>query len=425
MIVKNIHEKLLNAIKIMLYGSDVKLPYYGEFNLSINFHEKESIETCAVNVDYNGMNFYYSPTFLKDLSQKEVNFVVLHENFHLLFDHPKRTKAGNFNHKISNIVQDMIINHIIWKDIPRSFVDIPKDEEGKNMALFVPKEYNGNLIFEELYEWFVDELEKWKKSNNNDDSDNPSPSYGDYGKDPSNTSKTIETFSKESIFKDLENGSGEYMDKHISDDVSSELRGNIVKNIMDRLSSRGLMSGEVEMILGSLRKRKKDHLREIKRSLNSFVFGTNKSKTISKPNRKGISGLKGYKKVSNVINCILDTSGSMGNNFETVLSYIYRSDMEINLIEADTSVNYIKKIKRKRQLNNLKIKGLGGTILQPAIDLVANEYNKYNTVVLTDGYCDSLDLSKIKHKVLIVSIGVNVPILKNNGKLKQIIVDKS
>jgi hypothetical protein len=64
---------------------------------------------------------------------------------------------------MSNIAQDMIINHIIWEDISHNFVEIPKSEDGKNMALFVPKEYTGKLIFEELYEWLKDEKEKYDK----------------------------------------------------------------------------------------------------------------------------------------------------------------------------------------------------------------------------------------------------------------------
>jgi len=163
MIIKNIHEKLLSGIQTMLIDTKINLPYYGEFNLHINFHEQDSIGTCAVNVTSKGMNFFYSPKFLEDMSLKEVNFITLHEDFHLLFNHPRRTVTGQYDHKLSNIAQDMIINHVIWEDISHAFVEIPKNKDGKNMALFVPKDYQGKLIFEELYEWLKDEKEKWEK----------------------------------------------------------------------------------------------------------------------------------------------------------------------------------------------------------------------------------------------------------------------
>jgi predicted metal-dependent peptidase len=495
MIIKNIHEKLLNGIQTMLIDTKINLPYYGEFNLHVSFHEQDSIGTCAVNVTSKGMNFFYSPKFLENMSQKEVNFITLHEDFHLLFNHPRRTITGQYDHKLSNIAQDMIINHVIWEDIPHAFVEIPKSPDGKNMALFVPKEYEGKLIFEELYEWLKEEKEKWQKEQKqnsqcqscggsgkkqdgqcqqpqksddqkqdgkgkgekqNGEGDQPEdgqsqsegqgqgesctdcqgtgneegkdssgkPSYGPYGKNPSKDGESLDTWSKEQIFQDMENGNGEYLDKHIGDDVPEELRDAMVKDVMERLAARGLSAGNVEQTLNKLRKKRKDYLREIKRAVSNMIFGTVKERTIVKPNRKGISGLKGNRKVKTKINCILDTSGSMGGTFERVLNYVYRNDIEINLIEADTEVKWIENIKNAKKLETLKIKGLGGTILQPAIDLVADQYNEFNTVVLTDGYCDSLDLSKIKGRVLMVSIGVKVPISRSNGKVKQIMVEK-
>lgn len=512
MVLKNIHEKLLSGIQTMLIDTKINLPYYGEFNLHINFVENDSVGTCGVNVSSKGMNFFYSPKFLADLSQKEVNFITLHEDFHLLFNHPKRTVTGQYDHKMSNIAQDMIINHVIWEDIPHAFVEIPKNKDGKNMALFVPKEYTGKLIFEELYEWLKDEKEKWQKEqkknseckscggsgkkeqdqkqkgqgqqpgdgqgegekqegqgkgqqpgegqgegesqdkqdgqgkgegqqgggsgegescpdcqgtgNEGGKDSSGKPSYGPYGKNPSKDGESLDTWSKEQIFQDMENGSGEYMDKHMGDEVPEEMRDAMVKDVMERLAARGLSAGNVEQTLNKLRKKRKDYLREIKRAVSNMIFGTVKQKTIVKPNRRQISGLKGNRKVKTKINCILDTSGSMGGTFERVLSYVYRNDIEINLIEADTEVKWIENIKNKRKLETMVIKGLGGTILQPAIDLVADQFNEFNTVVLTDGYCDSLDLSKIKGKVLMVSIGVKVPISRSNNRVKQIMVEK-
>jgi predicted metal-dependent peptidase len=487
MIIKNIHEKLLNGIQTMLIDTKINLPYYGEFNLHVSFHEQDSIGTCAVNVTSKGMNFYYSPKFLENMSQKEVNFITLHEDFHLLFNHPRRTITGQYDHKLSNIAQDMIINHVIWEDIPHAFVEIPKSADGKNMALFVPKEYTGKLIFEELYEWLKDEKDKWQKeqkknsecqscngSGKKDDKgkgkgeksgdgqekgdgqgqgqqpgdgqgegqgescpdcqgtgneggkdSSGKPSYGPYGKNPSKDGESLDTWSKEQIFQDMENGNGEYLDKHIGDDVPEELRDAMVKDVMERLAARGLSAGNVEQTLNKLRKKRKDYLREIKRAVSNMIFGTVKERTIVKPNRKGISGLKGARKVKTKINVGLDTSGSMGGQgtFERVLSYVYRNDIEINFMESDTQVNWVENIKSKRQLESIPIKGLGGTCLQPMIDYIVEHHNDCNSVLLTDGYTDTLDFSKVKGKVLIISVGVKCPISRTNGKVKQITIE--
>jgi predicted metal-dependent peptidase len=523
MIIKNIHEKLMNSVQTMLIDTRVNLPYYGELNLHISFHEQDSIGTCAVNVTGKGMNFYYSPKFLENMSQKEVNFIDLHEIFHLLFDHPKRTVSGQYDHKMSNIVQDMIINHIIWEDISHAFVEIPKSADGKNMALFVPKEYTGKLIFEELYEWMKDEKEKWQKEqkkncecstcngtgkkqdqkqkgqgnqqgqeqgdqgqpqqgegnqpgegqgegqgegnqpgegqgegqpqqgegggsgkgqgnqpgdgeacpdcegtgNQGGKDSSGKPSYGPYGKNPKKDGEGLDTWSKEQIFQDMENGTGEYLDKHISDEVPQEMKEAMVRDVMERLAARGLAAGNMETTLNKLRKKRKDYLKEIKRSVSNIIFGTQKVRTIIKPNRKGISGLKGNKKIKTAINVILDTSGSMGGSgtFEKVLSYIYRNDITVNMVQADTEVKWVDKFMDKKKIERMKISGLGGTALMPAVDYVVENFNQFNSVILTDGYCDNLDLSKLKGRVLIITIGVNVPITKSNGKVKQIIVD--
>jgi predicted metal-dependent peptidase len=526
MIIKDIHEKLLQGIKVMLIDTRINLPYYGEFNLHVNFHEQDSIGTCAVNVSSKGMNFFYSPKFLENMSQKEVNFITLHEDFHLLFDHPKRTVTGQYDHKMSNIVQDMIINHIIWEDITHEFVEIPKDKTGKNMALFVPKEYTGKLIFEELYEWMKDEKEKWQKqqkcnsqckscngtgkkqdqdqkgqgkkdgqkqdgqgkgqgeqpqdqkgqgeqpgdgqgqgqdNNQQDGGDGQGqsqskgqgkggqgqgqdpcddcggtgneggkdstgkPSYGPYGKNPSGKDKdgAMDTWSKEQIFQDMENNNGEYMDKHINDEVPEDMREAMVRDVMEKLAARGLSAGNIETTLNKLRKKRKDYLKEIKRAVSNMIFGTTKQKTIVKPNRRQISGLKGNRKVKTKINVILDTSGSMGGQgtFERVLSYVYRNDIEINFIESDTEIKWVERIKTIKKLESLPIKGLGGTIMQTGIDYVVEHFNDCNTVLLTDGYTDSLDLGKLKGKLLIISVGTKVPIARTNGKVKQIVLE--
>lgn len=485
MIVKNIHEKLLNTIQTMLIDTKVNLPYYGEFNLHVNFHEQDSIGTCAVNVTPKGMNFFYSPKFLENMSQKEVNFIALHEDFHLLFNHPRRTITGQYDHKLSNIAQDMIINHVIWEDISHSFVEIPKDKNGKNMALFVPKEYTGKLIFEELYEWLKEEKDKFQKKQKEGKCQNSEcqscggsgkkqdgqskqesgdqqgkgqgqdnqpgegqepcpdcdgtgneggkdasgkPSYGPYGKNPGGKNgESIDTWSTDQIFQDMENGSGEYLDKHIGDDVPEEMREAMVRDVMDRLQARGLSAGNVESTLNKLRKQRKDYLKEIKRSISNEIFGHIKTKTIVKPNRRQIQGLKGNRKIKTKINVILDCSGSMGGqgDFEKVLSYVYQSDIEMNFIQADTQVNWVETFKKKRQLETMKIHGLGGTVLQPAVDYVVEKFNEFNTVMLTDGYCDSLDFSKVKGRVLLITIGTAVPISKSNGKVKQITVERT
>lgn len=457
---KEIHEKLSLSIQEMIANRKLNLPFYGHFNTYLNFIEVKDddrrIQTCAVNVTARGMNFYYNKKFLNRLSQEAVNFVVIHEDFHLLFNHQKRTIMGNFNHEISNVVQDMIINHLILEEIPSFFVEIPKDSKGRNMGLLVPKEYTGRLIFEELYMWMMDKKKEREEQRNKNqsggqngnqednqgdgDSDMDSsgkPAYGPYGKNPrrdngngkSNQSDTIDTYSLDKILDDIENGgNGSYMDSHIEDEVSSEEREGRVDSIIQAARNRGLTTGGIDGTLEKLRPKKKDHLREIKKTLSNGAFGLKKLNTIRKPNRKGISGVKGFKKVNTEINVILDVSGSMsGGLIEKTLAYVYKQDVVINMIQADTQVNKVERYTRTAKIQDMKITGYGGTVLMPAIEFVANDprLNKFATVILTDGYCDTLDTSGLSKKTLIISCGARVSMYKSNGKTKQIMVDEN
>ncbi len=705
----SLHPKITHCLEMMLLNSNVDLPYFAEFNAPINFFERKNdpnLPTAGVNVTEQGMNHYYNPKFVDELSQKEVNFLVLHETFHLLFNHPLRTRSGGYDHQLSNIAQDMIINQILVKDIKSSFIDIIKDKKtGKNSALFIPKEYEGEWVFEILYDWlklkkeetnkrrkkkqderifnelfmledrpYTNELstsyngqfstflncmieksrtecEKYMKNfvrrclvsfqegkevtlightdgfvssaetdpdynlnlslrraeifknavvQNVDDymdiyaycmvlfehesnivsredkvkyilkyeeiqnpvtakqrkqeldsaeyntpehnevellfktyrftelnkmdektlntmcvkkglpipniqqeklkwvqiaqtmlliegkgdtekiilnefDDEQSiirnelaglPQYKPFkfitdqevkrsinrrcsykfpdgggaksglggGQSPEsnnqngrdgygqNSQNGQDSYDLDGLFDESENNEGQFMDCHIEDSVSPELKESMIRDIQERLRNRGLQAGNIETILNKLRKKRKDHLKEIKRGI-SMIKGSTKDRTIKKPSRRGMVGVKGVKKIGSVLTVLLDTSGSM-NGYETkALNYIFRSDIEVNLIQCDTEIHAVEKIKSMKDLQKVRVKGGGGTVLQPGVNYAKKHYPKLNILVLGDGYCDSLDFRGYNGKVLIISNGVEIPIAYSNGKIKQIVIE--
>jgi hypothetical protein len=488
---KGEHKKFTDLI-VMLLSSNT-LPYYGEFNTFINFYESTNIDTCGVNITSHGANFYWNRKFTESLLDTEALFILLHEDFHLLFDHSKRSII--YNKEFSNIAQDMIINQIIFDEImhhekSKDKVTIPKhhdkfllDKEGKeilkngqpipnpyynhNMGMFIPIDYPGEDIFEDLYEWLKDEYSKYKerktkdsenekngqdqqdgqkpnnKGNNKGDSQGKGNSQTDgengqidengepqiprdkgYGKNGKNG---IECNDLDSIFDSFEKGEKLTLDDHIDDDVPESARKSIINDFMQRLKNRGLLTADIEKMLDKIRKSKHDYLKEIKRTLSTHIFGSNKKKSITKPNRREIEGLKGKKKFMNIVNCILDVSGSMCGDFELVLSYIFQNEIFINLIQIDTEVKVTEKIKNKRDLQKMTIKGGGGTVLQPSVDYIVEPKNKlsnFNTVILTDGFTDELDFSKTTKKVLILTTGKPPKYVDPRGIVKCIVIDK-
>ena len=427
-----VHNRIKESIFQLLYS---EYPFYSYFATKVNYIKSEEIKTCAVNISKRGMNFYYNVEFIENLSQEEFNFIVIHEIFHLLFRHHKRTKRSGYEHKNSNIVQDAIINSTIVSDIIRNkhkrnnkVIQIPKDKEGKNIGIYVPKEYKGKYIFEDLYNWFenLDE-EKYNEESTQEIEVNGKEvsvsKYGEYGKDISEAPIECYKLNKKTDYCSM-------VGDHISDedDLSPDVKERIIQEALDSsLENLKNLKGDQSLnetiqTLNKIRKPKKDYLKSIKRGLSVIMGGNNKRKTIVKPNRKNIKGLKGNKREKNNIIVILDTSGSMKDEFEKSLSYIFQRNLSIRLIQCDTSVQDNENINNHRDLKKVRIKGLGGTVLQPAIDYLVENKIKGNLLILTDGLTDVLDFKDFKYKSLIISNNKNCPIKNDGKKVKQIIV---
>jgi predicted metal-dependent peptidase len=484
---KRIHPLISDCNELLIF----KYPYYAEILFQTTFWETEQVPTCGVNVGFNGFNFYYNKKFIESFPPADAKaimmFIIIHEIFHLLFDHVKRTRG--YDHVMSNIAQDMIINTIINRSIcgkeKDSFIKIPYEvtpQGNRNSALFVPKEYKGELIFEELYAWLKDKQDEMKKNQKNqqqkpqkgqggdkseqqqgggqgesqESQDGEGESEGEGQGQPSDKqgkgkgkpgeekkdgkgdgkgqgknqpdgygphgADDVGQYPLDKILKDGEENGGQSLDVHLGDDVPEELKKQIVDDVINGIRARGLNSGDFEDVVKKLRQSKKNYLKEIKRGLGEII-GDEKNGTWSRENRMGLPK-KGYNRRTTCINVLLDTSGSMHGYFEKAISYIFHNDVTMNLIQCDTKAYDLGMIKNRKQLEKMKIHGLGGTCLQPAIDLIAKDYNKFATLILTDGGTENLDLSKLSKKVLILSVDQACPIAKHNGKLKQIVVDK-
>jgi len=365
---KRIEDSLIKLI------SDYRLGYqfYGEFLMYINFHEKKEIGTAGVNVSKKGMNFYYNEDFINSLTDKELGFLIIHEILHL--QHRHQLRGMNYDKQLANISMDMIINHLILSDISKSYADVgPVLSKG----CFLPKEYTGKLIFEELYDWLKDNPDK-QQGGGKGDSD----------------------------------GTGNPFDEHLEDEVGEEYAREVVRDVVEGLRNRGISPGHMESMLGKIEKPKKDYIKEIQKHVGK-VKGFFKEGTYSRRNRKELEGLKGNKKLGTEIVVLLDTSGSMMGDFEKVLSTIYKNNLVSWVVMVDTEVKKAEKVSCMKDVSKLKIEGFGGTILQPGINFVLGDkrLNSLPMLVLTDGDCDSLSFDGVRSKVLILSTRTRVNIL--------------
>ena len=493
-----LHPKLVKCIDEMMSDMVLLLYYYGEFCQFINFEESNTVPRMGVTVTHQGMTCYWNRKFVDDTPQKHINFIVIHEIFHLLFDHPKRTRRGGYKHEMANVAQDMCINQAIYSDLintvnhTKDFLELPSEitfDGEKVWVLMMPKEYKGDHVFEDVYEWLKKEkkeYDNWKnekkdKKNKNKgqgqpgmgmpgDGDNDDSSEdGDGGnkkdenskkgkekdKDGSGDGKGDEKDKKDGkggkggepkpndgkssgsdgcpvsdylrdIFDGMDDGVQNWLDSHLPAELTDEFVKETVESVQRYLRSRGLEKANIKATLDKLQKSRKDYLGEIKTAISS-IRGYHKEKSISKRNRRSIPGIKGRRKEGYGLVVYLDVSGSMGGYFQRALSYIFQNKITIYLIMCDTEVKKQGKrdyiiIKSKSEFKKVQIVGLGGTTLQPAIDFQVSDkvLKQMNTVILTDGYTDSLDCSKLK-KTLILTIAKKCPII--SGNVRQICVE--
>lgn len=403
---KEIDVRLSDEIIGFIFSKDIKanMSFYGYFLTTINFREVNDNSTAAVYANGSRLYFKYNKAFIDVLSKEEIRFLLMHELSHLLFSHLNR--IGDRNMKKSNVVADMIINTSIVEDFDSTFKQIHGVYEltnGKKIKipkLLIPIEYQGRRIFEELYDW--SQIEASKKVNAND----------------SDELKLIK-----SLFKDIEEGKDvQCTDDHYeSSEIEKQIMDSITNDIINGLKNRGYCTQNIEKFLGKLTSDRKNNLNWVLQNL-SYVMGSTLKGSWSKPNRYSISGKKGEMLVGHQINVILDVSGSMFGLHEKVLSTIYQNGLQCNIILADTEVKDFIVTKSKTELQNIELKGFGGTELQPAIEYIKNkkEISKINTLILTDGYCDNLDFNGLPGKKMIITTDVLVNYVGSNVKQQKL-----
>lgn len=436
---------LSDQIISFIYNKDSKLNmgFYGYFFTRINFEEVNDDSTACVYVKGSRLYLRYNKSFIEKLSVKEVRFLLMHELSHLLFSHLNR--IGDRDMRKSNIVADMIINSTILSDFDDSFKLIEgnyKLDNGSELEiprLLIPREYKGRPIFEELYDWLQEETDKDKNEGGDQDSEDSQDGQGsgnseggsdnsgkgsDNSKKGSSKSGESEEFKTgKRLFKDIEEGKDvRGTDEH--GDLSKadkELMDSITKEIVEGLKNKGLVTSDIEQFLGKLTSSRKNNLKWILQNL-SFVLGEKVNQTWIKPNRYDIKGKKGENLIGTQLNVILDVSGSMYGLHEKVLNTVYQNGIACNIILADTEVKGFIQTKSKKDLQSIKLKGFGGTELQPAVEFIKarKDLKDINTLVLTDGYCDKLDFSGLKTRKMIITTDIDVKYIGSNVKQKKL-----
>jgi len=99
--------KALDAIKAARFGFIMNHPFFACIAMDMKLRVAWNIDTAAVD----DIHLFYNPSYINNLSDRELEFVLAHETLHIAFLHSFRRKGRN--HELWNVAADFAINQTL------------------------------------------------------------------------------------------------------------------------------------------------------------------------------------------------------------------------------------------------------------------------------------------------------------------------
>lgn len=337
--------------------------------VSLMTQEKFTFFTAALmrlNLNYvnagtlatDGVNLFVNPDFVKDLTNRQIAFGLMHETFHVIYEHIER--KGNRDHKTWNKATDFVINnqldHMGLDVIKGICLDHQYDDMSADQVyaklMADPNLNNGTQpSFDDMLPAF--------KEGTPDSNGNPMKSFT-----PDEVKQHVQDIIDGAIVASQLGGEGS----------AGSIPGNILRDYQERLNP--LIDWKSELI--------------------EFMFATGKQgKSYKRPSRRsravgvimqGSSG-KGLGR----IDFSIDTSGSvtheMFNQFIGELSYVMDKlkPKQIGVSQFDHILQGREVINSISELEDIQFQGGGGTNIEPVLSMFKDVDSKA-LIVLTDGW---------------------------------------
>lgn len=335
---------------------------------------KVSVDDKTPTAKTNGLDVTYGREFVDRLNDRQLAFLILHENMHKAYRHlVVWEKLHRQNHELANMACDYVINLQIQDyDKKNNTVEMPTDEDGKVMGL-IDEAYRGmdtHQVFNELVKKYGKDYGKHKG-----DGDGLPEGFDDHDWDGAKEMDAEEQQqASEEIERALRQGAV----------LAGKMKGNVSREMQD------LLTPKIDW----------------KEALRDFVKSTTQGKdqTTWKRLHKRYIGMdiimpSSYDEKVGAILVGVDTSGSIGG--EELAQFLGEvksicdevSPEQIDLLYWDTHVashEVYKGADLCGLTESTKPKGGGGT--DP--DCVPKYMNKENlkpecVIMLTDGYLNS------------------------------------
>ena len=148
-------------------------------------HMKLGLDLECDTAYTDGYSIKFSPTFLDDLSDKEVDFVLMHEILHVVLKHCFRGRGKDIDPTVFNIACDIVVNsNILYSNnMDKSSITLKKYGEAMNKT---PTKDDGyKYTVEEVYKMLIDQSSSSKSKKSSSDGEGGSPSDSSSNDSPS------------------------------------------------------------------------------------------------------------------------------------------------------------------------------------------------------------------------------------------------
>ena len=404
---------LLSRMRIL-----VRHGFFGLLLMHMKFSLDEGLDTAATD----GMRIYFNPAFLEELSDSELDFVMLHEILHVELKHCVRGKE--FEAERFNIACDIVVNSNILLSNNNDVSSITLEKYGEAMHTTPNGEEGSKYTAEEVYKMLPDSCQPGQASEGGTTKSDKSG-----GKIKSKTDQSGNPgFDDHSMWNQNRDNNDiwDQWTKRICDAAKAI-------EIRDPSNTRGLIPACIQRILKDLRKPQIDW----RTILTDFIQEDVVDYSFTPPDRRFDDSpffLPDFNEKDEKVEDILfmiDTSGSMSDDMITaayseVKGAIDQFDGKLQgwLGFFDAAVVEPIPFTDEDELKLIRPAGGGGTSFEIIFRYVTEfmqERLPVSIIVLTDGYAPFPDVS-ITNGIPVLWLLNNMEVEPPWGKVARIIV---
>jgi predicted metal-dependent peptidase len=404
------HPVFKEALSILLNTNEMKLFSISIYKFDIKIIDNVSTEydgimTANVSIRNGKVLLQIYKTFIEKFNAKQLVYVLLHEIFHILYNHITLT-TNDDNRFIANLAQDHVINRALNIDIGNK--NLTKIETPEGLFIIEPL-LDKELTWRQVYEYLLTNSKTTTMSFNleqdSGDSDNDSDSQSNSNSTITITKTVIEpngignTEEKDKItiynVPDIipnQNSSDNQTSKEVTEEMKAEMRA--LKEILKNRKTRGLHAGQIYEMLEELLKVTIPWTRLVEKAIASKMVQSDEMRSWKNINKRyrhmniTLPSIDYEQKPATLI-IARDTSASISKNdlkkFGTITLQSATYFEIIRIIDHDISIQSdIILESNEVQISDLtrKFYGRGGTSHSEVFDKIEESYKNGDEISL-------------------------------------------